>query len=72
MVYNPGEGRRFKSCPATKICFLGGIDVPERGFGVLFVSRILKRLRLRGLFVTDKKVAIEYDGCRKIVTVRAG
>jgi len=55
----------LEASPATKTSFLGGIDIPERGFGVLFASRILERLRLRGLFVTDKKYIIRREGRKK-------
>lgn len=52
-VYKPGEytvswfitlGKviGLKSDPVTKICFLGGIDLPERGFGVLSIQEFWK------------------------------
>ena len=66
MVYNRGEGRRFKSCPRYHCCFLGSIDIPERCFRSPGYTRILERLRLRGLFVTDNKfVVVAQTSCMR-------
>ena len=61
-VYEPGEyavswfitlGKVIasKPDPATKICFLGGIDIPEHCFGVLNVYKNFGKGSVYGAFL---------------------